>query len=174
MREEKKAWKCMGECKREFELGDWECCPGVRHIVAAKTYYLADAPFHDPKHDPEGLVFRSARTHFYAIPEKKLVEASTGQITKTQPAPVTFVQGRYETSDAEEQYFIERSKIDVGYERWFEAYHTPIQKQRIKEQQQRDRESELNRRLKEANELLVAVKARAGKKDIETAGSLSK
>jgi hypothetical protein len=152
-------WKCIGECKREFAFGEWECFPGVPHEVEEKTYYLNDAPHCDFKLDPNGLAFRSSRNRVHVLPLKRIMD-ETG-VKFIERDPVLFVMGRYATRNAEEQFFIERAKIDVGYDRWYDAYHTPTQKQNIKDNSLREREREVARREAEANTLLEKAKAEA-------------
>lgn len=154
---DKKQFKCTGECGKEFSFGDWECFPGLKHTVAPKTYYKDDAPFCDFKRDPDGLSFRTSRTFVHVIPEKRLKD-ETGSIAIQAASPVCFIRGKYETTDPEQQFYIERAKIDVGKERWYEAYHTPIQKQRIKDNSLAEREVALAAKEAELNELLASVK----------------
>jgi len=89
-----------------------------------------------------------------------------------------FVMGQCETDNPQEQFFIERSKHTVSYERWFQAYHTPKMKQNIKDgqllQRERDitaREAELDRKIKEANEVLEKVKAGKQKEALARQGA---
>lgn len=162
---DKTKWKCVGECSKEFEFGDWECHPGVPHEVEQKTYYLNDAPHCDFKRDPDGLAFKSSRNNVYVLPHKR-VNDETGSRIVERPA-LLFIRGQYSTRNAEEQYFIERAKIDVGYDRWFDAYHTPTQKQNLKDNDLRQREARIVR-LEQAksteNELLESIKALTAKK----------
>lgn len=152
---EKTKWKCI-DCDKEFEFGQWECFPGVQHKVAEKTYYLNDAPHCDFKRDPDGLAFRTSRNQVYVLPHKRVTD-ETGTRTVERP-PVLFIRGRYMTADAEEQYFIDRAKIDVGYDRWFEAYHTPTQKANIKGNSLDMREHALKKAEANQNQLLEDLK----------------
>lgn len=156
MAADKTKWLCIGECGKEFEFGSWECFPGVQHKVAEKNYYLNDAPHCDFKLDPGGLAFRSSKNQVYVLPHKRVTD-ETGTRTVERP-PLLFIRGRYATSDAEEQYFIERAKIDVGYDRWFEAYHTPTQKANIKGVSLDMREAALKKAQSTENELLERIK----------------
>jgi hypothetical protein len=164
---EQKKWKCIGECKKEFAFGDWECFPGVNHEVEEKTYYLNDAPHCDFKLDPNGIALRSSRNNVYVLPSKR-IQDETG-VRFEERAPVLFVMGRYSTRNPEIQYFMERAKIDVGYDRWYDAYHTPTQKMNIKENQLRERERALNAALEEKNELLAKKQAELDAKEAELA-----
>ena len=167
MAETKVKFKCLGgdgHCGKEFEAGNWECFPGMKHVVEMKTYYMADAPHCDFKNDPEGLAFRTSRTELHVVPEDVHTDEN-GKMIKSSYPPATFIQGRYSTADPQFQFYLEygsakRSICD--YDRWFAAYHTPIQKQRIKDNQLREREQELEARLAEANSLLDKAKAQAG------------
>lgn len=169
-----KQFKCLGNCKREFTYGDWECFPGQPHEVEPQKYYLADAPFlskHDLEKDPDGISLRNSRTLVHCIPDQ-VFKDDTGQLSTHRFQPLVFVKGQFETTNPMEQFYLERSKITVSYERWFEVYHTPKQKQNIKDgkQQERDRalsarEQELERKEREVNDLLAQVKGniRSGK-----------
>lgn len=167
MADEKK-FKCLGECQREFKVGDWDCFQGVPHTIEPKTYYLADAPFMskaDLEKDPDGITLRTSRTQVHVIPPKT-ARGEDGQLVTQNFQPLVFVMGRFETSNPMEQYYLERSKMPVSYERWFEVYHTPKQKQNIKESKQverernqAEREKDLERREREVNDLLAQAKA---------------
>jgi hypothetical protein len=161
-------FKCLGQCKQEFTFGEWECFPGQPHEVELKTYYMADAPFlskHDLEKDPDGISLRNSRTHVHCIPDRIYRDGVTGQQVVQSFQPILFKMGKYETRNPMEQFYLERSKMTVSYERWFEAYHTPKQKQNIKDgkQMERDRvlenrERDLDRREREVNDLLAQVK----------------
>lgn len=156
-----KLYRCIGECGREFKVGDWECFQGVNHTVEAKTYYLADAPFMskaDLEKDPDGLTLRTSRTQLHVIPPRT-TKGDDGQLVTHNFQPLTFVMGRLETSNPMEQYYLERTKFPVSYERWFEAYHTPQQKANITKGKQVERERELDRKERELNDLLAQAKA---------------
>ena len=163
-----KKFQCTGDCKEKFGVGEWECFPGQPHKVETKKYYLADAPFlskHDLEKDPDGMALRNSRTHLHVIPEKTYKDES-GNLMRVSHPPLTFVKGVFETDNPMFQYYIERAKVDVGYERWFEAYHTPKQKQNIrdaaivnKERDQANRDRELERKERELNDLLAQAKA---------------
>lgn len=167
---DKQKFKCLGECGKEFEFGQWECFAGQAHKVDPKTYYLADAPHVDVKNDPDGLALRTARTMLHCVPEELRRDPTTGMDNKIAHPPCIFSMGQYTTDNPKEQFFIERSKHTVSYEKWFNAYHTPKMKANIKEGQLLDRErtiaakeAEVERKVREANTLLDQVKA--GKKE---------
>lgn len=155
-----KLYKCIGECGKEFKIGDWECFPGVTHTVESKTYYLADAPFMsraDLDKDPDGITLRTSRTQLHAIPPK-ISRDETGAMVTQAFQPLIFVMGRLDTSSPMEQYYIERTKFPVSYEKWFEAYHTPKQKANIVQGKQVERERELDRKERELDTLLAQAK----------------
>lgn len=153
---EQKRFKCIGDCKKEFSFGEWFCFDGVKHEVEPKDYYINDAPYHDGKLDPNGLALRASRNHKYLLPPLR-VSDETGTRMVERP-PTLWVMGRLSTNDPELQYFIERAKIDVGYDRWFEAYHTETQKQRIKGNNIAQREDKLKEAQATENELLERIK----------------
>jgi hypothetical protein len=156
-----KTFKCLGNCGKDFKVGEWECFPGERHKVELKTYYLNDAPATNFEKDPDGLAFRASRTNVLVIPEKSYKDV-TGTLVIQAAIFALFVQGQYCTEDPEMQYFIDKKNISVGYDRWFDAYHTPIQKQRIKDNQLHTqvqslaaREAELKKKEQDFNDLLT-------------------
>lgn len=156
---EQKKYQCIGECGKEFKHGEWECFPGVKHLVESKTYFINDAPHCDFTRDPDGMAFRSSKATVYVIPAKTTTDIQGKLVTEPARA-VDFVKGQYATRDAEEQFFIERAKIDCGYDRWFEAYHTPTQKQRIRGNDIGLREAKLKAAEAQDNQLLERIKAR--------------
>lgn len=164
-------YKCLGgegRCGKDFEAPNWECFPGMKHVVEAKTYYMADAPHCDYKLDPNGLAFRSSKTELHAIPEDHHTDEN-GKLIKSSHPPATFFQGRYETSDPQYQFYLEYGSAKRSLctkERWFEVYHTPIQKQHIKEGELVQRERDLEKKLEEANSLLAQAKAKTGKPEL--------
>jgi hypothetical protein len=163
-------YKCVGgegHCNKEFDAPHWECFAGQKHVVESKTYYMADAPHCDFQRDPNGLAYRTSRTELHAIPED-VRHDETGKIIKSSYQPATFKQGRFETSDPQYQFFLEHGAARRSlctYERWYEVYHTPIQKQNIKDGKLKEREAELDRREKETNTLLAELRQKAGKGD---------
>lgn len=174
-------FKCIADeihCGKEFEPGNWECMPGVLHQVAPKTYYMADAPYCDFKRDADGMAFRSSRTRLHAIPDDQVRDERGNQKTVSYQ-PVIFVQGRYETTNPREQFYLEHgtaARSLCTYEKWFDAYHTPQQKQNIKDGQLKQRERDLDSKTKhledtikqkerEYNDLLAKVTAEGKKKD---------
>lgn len=155
-----KTFQCIGQCKEKFGVGSWECTDGVPHEVESKTYYLADAPFMskaDKEKDPDGIMLRSSRTQVHVIPPKS-TKGEDGQLFKQTFPPLIFVMGRYDTTNAMEQYYLERSKAPVSYERWFEAYHTPTQKANVAKGEMLERGRELDRKERELNDLLAKAK----------------
>lgn len=155
-----KKFKCIGVCKEDFGFGEWECFPGQPHQVESKPYYLADAPFMskaDLEKDPDGITLRTSTTQVHVIPER-VYRDETGQQVRQAFQPLLFKMGRFETSNPMEQYYLERSKFPVSYEKWFDAYHTPKQKQNIKDGKLVERERDVERREREVNDLLAQVK----------------
>jgi hypothetical protein len=154
-------FKCIGECGKEFKVGEWECFQGVNHTVEPKTYYLADAPFMskaDLEKDPDGITLRTSRTQVHVIPAK-VSRGEDGQLVTQNFQPLVFVMGRFETSNPMEQYYLERSKFPVSYDKWFDVYHTPNQKANIKQGKQVEKERELERKERELDTLLAQAKA---------------
>lgn len=163
-------YKCDGHdgrCGREFKPGEWECFPGKKHQVESKTYYMADAPHCDFKLDPNGIAFRSARTYLHVVPEEVNTD-EMGKLFKTGFPPAVFVMGRYETADPQFQFFLEHGTARTSLcseAKWFDVYHTPIQKQNIKDNELRTRAAQLEtktaefeRKERELNDALADLK----------------
>lgn len=161
-------WQCIGECGREFGVGDWECTPGIKHQVAEKTYYIADAPF-----DPTGHSLRDSRTRIENIPpEKKMPDAHTGQMRILPGGYVEFARGVFTTKDAEQQFWLDQHKAMTTRENWERVYLSAGEKAKIREINIRNKEIEADRKVKEANELLEQVKAKAEKSKEKVRGSV--
>jgi hypothetical protein len=166
MAKEKVSFQCIADeihCGKKFEAGEWECFSGVPHQVEPRSYYMADAPHCDFERDKEGLVFRKARTNMQIVPDEIRLDHFGKQITVSHPTR-TFVSGQYSTSDPQEQFHLEHGnakKSLCSYERWFDVYHTPKQKQNIRDGKLAERERALDEKAtrleKENNDLLSRI-----------------
>lgn len=152
-------YKCI-ECGNEFKVGEWECAPGIKHRVEPRTFYILDAPALD-KHDVNGIAFRNARTSIENVPPERTVkDASTGELVKVPGGNVVFSRGTATLDDPEKIYWLDKFGHGKNTkEDWFRVYHTPLEKQQIREIELANRERETNRKLQEANELLDRVKS---------------
>lgn len=152
-------YKCVGDCGREFGVGDWECAPGIKHKVEPRTFYILDAPALDPN-DKGGKAFRNARTMIENIPPERTVkDASTGELVKIPGGNVTFTRGTVTVEDPEKIYWLE--KFGHGRntkEEWMRVYFSPLEKQQLREIDLANRERDMDRREKEHNDLLSRVK----------------
>src|SRR5689334_40466 len=103
-------WKCLG-CGKTFGVGEWTCSDGQsNHVVDKKDYLMNDAPS-DPGHVAPGstinVALRDGRTRICAIPpDKKVVVA--GEVQTVPGGYVEFIQGRFSTSDPEQQYWLDK------------------------------------------------------------------
>lgn len=141
-------WKCVGECGKEFGVGDWSCAPGIKHEVAPKEYYDLDAPV-----DPTGHMLRNSRHRIENIPPEISAKDDHGELRKIEGGWVEFVRGLLILNDAEKQYWLEKAGYgkatkDEWKLRWF-----------TKEEKQDMRAIELDRKEREVNALLASVKA---------------
>lgn len=157
--------KCE-QCGTEVKAPDFECITGGNHIVKSKTYYMDDAPS-DPgarapgTFIPLGLPLRDSQTQILnLVPSKKVTRGH--EVHEQMGRNVTFKRGIYETSDPEEQFYLElrQGKGLVSYERWSEVYLTPQQKSDMK---RASLEAELKRLETERNSLLDQVQAKQKK-----------
>lgn len=157
---ELQSYKCL-ECGKEFKVGDWECAPGIKHRVEPKTFYLLDAPTLD-KNDKHGIAFRNARTSIENVPPERTVkDASTGELTKVPGGNVMFTRGMATLDDPEKIYWLDKFGHGKNTkEDWYRVYHTPVEKQEMKEIESDNRERETKRKLQEVNELLAQTQAK--------------
>jgi hypothetical protein len=163
--------KCIGDCGREFGIGDWECAPGIKHKVQPRTFYTLDAPTLD-KEDKRGIAFRNARTMVENCPPERTVKGDSGELTKVPGGNVLFVRGRATVDDPEKIYWLEKHGHGTNTEeQWKRVYLTPLEKQELREIESRNKEHEADRKLKEANELLDRVKAQTKGKVPEPVGA---
>src|SRR4051812_18273291 len=100
--------QCIGDCGKQFEFGNWECWPGVKHKVAAKTYYCADAPAINPADNEQTVqaALRASRNIIHVIPPTRVLGVN-GITENVEHPPVVFRRGQYSTDDPQLQYFLE-------------------------------------------------------------------
>src|SRR5579872_2182053 len=100
------------ECKQEFKVGNWDCLPGQKHIVASKRYYMDDAPTVPEWRDGHPFVNKGAsRTEVLNIPPERQVKVGE-DIIRMPGGTVVFVRGMFETSDPEIQYYLDKKPGD--------------------------------------------------------------
>jgi hypothetical protein len=153
-------YKCIGECKRNFGVGDWECAPGIMHTVEPKTFYILDAPTLDAN-DKEGKAFRNARTSIENCPPERTVkDASTGELTKVPGGNVQFTRGVAVLDNPEKIYWLDKHGHGRNTEsEWRRVYFSPLEKQQLREIEIGNREREVNRKLNEVNDLMEIAKS---------------
>lgn len=151
-------FQCMGMCKKEFTVGEWECAPGMKHEVSPRTFYILDAPVLAEK-DTMGKAFRNSRTVVLNVPPERMEKQPNGEMVRVPGGQVVFVRGMFTTSDPEQIFWLEKHGYgETTRERWLEVYFSPLEKQQLKDIELRNREHEADRKLKEANELLEKAK----------------
>src|SRR6266567_8553655 len=100
-------YRCL-ECDKEFSPPDFECLPGVYHVVALKRYYMDDAPTVAEIRDGAKFINKGiSQTQILNIPPEKQIREGD-QITRQPGGSVTFVRGLYETSNPEIQFYLDR------------------------------------------------------------------
>jgi hypothetical protein len=156
---EKRKWNCIGECRKDFGVGEWECAPGIPHTVEPKEYYILDAP--QGKHDPTGASLRNATTTVENCPPERTVKDSeTGELKRVPGGNVKFVRGYAKVNDAEKQFWLERHGFgSVPKSKWEEVYFSGKEKDAMREAKLKTREAEIAKKEAEVNELLASVKA---------------
>lgn len=148
-------YHCL-ECEKDFKAGEWECTPGQNHVVTSKAYFMDDAPTVPEWRDGEKFINKAtARTLVLNIPPEKKVQDGD-EVIRIPGGSVEFVRGRFDTSNPELQFFLDRKQGLCTYERWKEVYWTDNEK--LYEKQQELKAAQ-NRLQSERNELLEKVRA---------------
>lgn len=83
-----------------------ECEAGLKHVTAEKTYRLADAPQQSGRNE-SGPLPKHGRTIITNIPPPDLTNWQPGADDEHLGGCVTFVDGRYVTSDPIEQSYLD-------------------------------------------------------------------
>jgi len=159
--------KCLS-CEQEFNpiKGEFTCPTGDAHQLEAKTYYMDDAPS-DPGPYINGVATGGNRRDSQCmisnlVPEREYLQGTERRIMPGKN--VVFVRGVYTTSDAQEQFYLDRRQAQrksglCSKERWQEVYLTDSQKVEIGRMQL---EADRNRLEAERNELLAMKRGERG------------
>lgn len=144
-------------CDKGFTAGEWFCQSGVAHVVAAKTYYVMDAPA--DKKDVQAM--KSSRLLMCnVIPERKV---TAGAEVHTIPGRnVEFIRGMFSTTDPELQNALNsRNKVfqgEEGHQLWEKEYLTAAEKAEMEHNRQN---AYIKRLENDNNRLLDQVKEKA-------------
>ncbi len=127
------------------------------HQVAAKTYYHPGATSIQDQRDR-----RRFAPDVILLPVYEY-QAEGGKILKTHGVSAHFYDGKFETVDPEQQWYLDQ-KGDIltgqaGLEMWRTVYLTTEQNLGIQKAELED----VQRQIKESNSLLDQMKAKAGK-----------
>lgn len=119
-------WSCLN-CKQSFAAGEWQCSstPGFSHVVAEKTYLLADAPQQSGLTSgrlPLALHGRTIIVLSVDIGEVPPGSYLTSLNAKELGAECVFVDGRYGTDDPQTQYELNQRSGWATEEQWLEAW----------------------------------------------------
>lgn len=144
-----KTQKCV-ECEKEFTAGEWTCAGGSNHVVPAKAYFMDDAP---TTKDRDGNIDKHSTTTILNIPPERQIKVGN-DVQRTPGGSVTFVRGRYDTSDPEIQFHLDKKAGLCDEVRWREVYFSDKEKQAIKMMELDARERRL-----EAQETTLLAKA---------------
>lgn len=149
----KKEVKYNGEDLVNFGFGPCKAKPG-NHVVEPVTFY------HPGARDIQDLKDRRKFAPvIILVPSYESQDPKTGNKTKTRGVSVQFNDGRYETGNPEEIFYL-RQKPDIaegdeGLKMWQKIYLTPEQLNKVNEATLADQE----RRIRENQDLLAQVKA---------------
>jgi hypothetical protein len=127
-----------------------------KHRLPAKTYYHPGgrhiADLRDRRRFSPTLILRPAREYFDAKQQMAIAESQLA---------AKFSDGKYTTTDAEEQYYLDRHPEpktgDAGLEMWRSIYLTADQQTNVKKAELAD----LDRQINERKGLLETVQAGA-------------
>ncbi|HXF14700.1 MAG TPA: hypothetical protein VN517_16205 [Terriglobales bacterium] len=153
-------WKCTA-CGKKFGIGEWKCADEIsNHVVEEKTYRSADAPS-DPGHPANGGMDsrRDGQTVVCNIPPaRKMGEGA--DVRWVGEGSVTFIRGRFATSDPEQQYWLDKKPgYNVTEEQWAAAWLSDGQKLEMEKMQLK---AERQRLENDRNELLAQTKQKVG------------
>lgn len=157
------SWKCT-ECNKTFKVGEWVCMDGVsQHKVASKMYRACDPPQDIGYKDTKGTPLDASsfgETVVCNIPPSKRIINEAGEISYQGGGSITFVRGRFSTSNPEVQYWLDmRPEYNRTEDDWSATWLSKDQQLDLV----RDKlEKERMRLENERNELLAATKARVG------------
>lgn len=119
-------WKCKN-CEQEFKAGDWICATGENHVVEAKAYYMDDAP---TVADRDGKIDKHATTTVLNIPPERQVKVGN-DVQRQGGGSVVFVRGRFDTTDPEQQFYLDKHKGLCNKARWEAVYFSSEEKQQM-------------------------------------------
>jgi hypothetical protein len=128
------------------------------HLVESKTYYHPGGRDIQDQRDR-----RRFAPHIILLPVYEY-QAEGGKIFKTHGVEANFYDGKFETADPEQQWYLDQKagimSGDEGLKMWRQIYLTETQNLNIAKAELED----VNRQIKESNDLLAQVKAKqAGK-----------
>ena len=147
-------FKCL-DCEKEFKVGDYVCVTGVNHKVVSKRYYMSDAP---TIADASGNVNkRDSATLILNIPPEKRTTGPDGNERVLPGGSAQFIRGMYETSDPEQQYWLDQHKGMCTKKEWEAAYLNDREKMEL---DRMNFAAERQRFESERNELLAQVQKR--------------
>ena len=153
----KTKFHCLNEdCEHpDFNPPNFECFPGMKHLVENKRYYMADAPTVREWRDGMPFINKgAARTVVLNIPPEKQIREGEN-VTRIPGGSVEFVRGLFETTDPEIQFYLDRKDGLCSKERWEEVYINDDERAQMRNMELKAREQRLQDR---ENELLSMVK----------------
>lgn len=152
-------YHCL-ECDKDFKAGSWDCgATGQNHVIALKKYFMADAPTivqYDAEHNRRPYIdMKSARTIVLNMPPERRVQDGD-EIRIIPGGSIEFIRGRFETTNPELQFHLDRKQGLCTEERWNEVYLNDDEKMQIRQMQL---DADRGRLESERNELLAQVRA---------------
>ena len=111
------------DCEKKFKAGSFTCVTGRNHVVASKRYYMNDAPTVVSIVNGRPTVNkRDSMTMIQNIPPERRVMGPDGNERVIPGGQVVFIRGMYETSDPEQQYWLDQHRGMCNEAEWQAAY----------------------------------------------------
>ena len=110
-------------CEKNFKAGNWTCVNGMNHSVANKRYFMNDAPSVVSIVNGRPTVNkRDSATQIQNIPPEKRVIGPDGNERIIPGGQVQFIRGMYETTNPEEQFWLNQHRGMCDEKTWQDAY----------------------------------------------------
>lgn len=120
-------WKCK-KCEKTFKVGEWRCVDGGNHEVEPKTFRSLDAPGETGKFVGQPPIVRGRTMVCNIPPPHKEIEGTDTRWVGM--GTVEFINGRYTTTDPEQQYYLEKKgpAYNATEEQWKNTWLTDTEK----------------------------------------------
>ena len=121
-------------CQVGFAPGEWFCADGTRHTVGLKTYLLNDPPMlcgRDERGNPLPIQGRTILTNIPPPPDLREIGWQCGADDEGLGGSVIFENGRFETTDPEQQFWLDERGGFCTEAQWEAAWLSPEAQRRL-------------------------------------------